>query len=86
MTDLVPTRDIDAPRAVLYRCRTTPDHLIHWFVPKPHRVTACELDVRVGGKFNTSFDVEGNLLQNTAVYLEVTPNEKLVFTDGYTEG
>ncbi len=85
-TDLILTREINAPREVLYMCWTTPEHLVHWFVPKPHRVTSCELDVRVGGKFNTTFEVEGAEMPNNGVYLEVIPNEKLVFTDAYSEG
>ena len=85
-TDLVLTRDIAAPREVLYKCWTTPEHLMHWFVPKPHKVTACELDVRPGGKCNTTFDVDGTEMPNNGVYLEVIPNEKIVFTDTYTEG
>ena len=85
-TDLVLTRDIAAPRELLYKCWTTPEHLMHWFVPKPHKVTACELDVRPGGKCNTTFDVDGTEMPNNGVYLEVIPNEKLVFTDTYTEG
>ena len=85
-TDLVLTREINAPREILYKCWTTPEHLVHWFVPKPHKVTACELDVRPGGKCNTTFDVDGTLMENNGVYLEVVPNEKLVFTDTYTEG
>ncbi|MFC3179588.1 SRPBCC family protein [Cypionkella sinensis] len=85
-TDLVLTREINAPREILYKCWTTPEHLVHWFVPKPHRVTACELDVRPGGKCNTTFEVDGVEMPNDGVYLEVIPNEKLVFTDTYTEG
>ena len=85
-TDLVLTRDINAPREILYTCWTTPEHLVHWFVPKPHRVTACALDVRPGGKCNTTFDVDGTIMENNGVYLEVIANEKLVFTDTYTEG
>ncbi|MGQ0611690.1 MAG: SRPBCC family protein [Paracoccaceae bacterium] len=84
--DLVLTRDLNAPREVLYMCWTTPEHLMPWFVPKPHRVTACALDVRPGGACNTTFDVEGTIMENNGVYLEVIPNEKLVFTDTYTEG
>lgn len=85
-TDLVLTREINAPREILYTCWTTPEHLVHWFVPKPHKVTACELDVRPGGKCNTTFEVDGTAMENNGVYLEVIPNEKLVFTDTYTEG
>lgn len=84
--DLVLTRDLNAPRALIYKCWTDPAHLPHWFVPKPHRVTKCELDVRPGGKCNTTFDVDGQIMENNGVYLEVIPNEKLVFTDTYTEG
>lgn len=84
--DLVLTRDLDAPRNLLYLCWTSPEHLVRWFVPKPHAVTACDLDVRVGGRFDTTFLVEGNEIRNRGVYLEVVPNEKLVFTDAYSEG
>jgi uncharacterized protein YndB with AHSA1/START domain len=84
--DLVLTRELNAPRDVIYRCWTTPEHLVQWFVPKPHKVTACELDVRVGGACNTTFDVDGNLMENKGVYLEVVENEKLVFTDAYSTG
>ena len=82
--DLQLVRDLNAPRELLYRCWTTPEHLVQWFVPKPHKVTHCELDVRPGGACNTTFEVEGNLMQNNGVYLEVIPNEKLVFTDAYS--
>jgi uncharacterized protein YndB with AHSA1/START domain len=85
-TDLVLTRDINAPRDVLWTCWTKPEHLVHWFVPKPHRVIACKLDPRVGGVCNTTFDVDGTIMENNGVYLEVIPKEKLVFTDTYTEG
>lgn len=84
--DLVLVRELAAPRAVIWRCWTEPEHLIQWFVPKPHKVTACYLDVRVGGACNTTFDVEGAVMENKGVYLEVVPGEKLVFTDTYTEG
>jgi uncharacterized protein YndB with AHSA1/START domain len=84
--DLVLEREIAAPRSLIYTCWTTPEHLVHWFVPKPHKVTACHLDVRVGGACNTTFDVDGMIMENNGVYLEVIPNEKLVFTDTYTAG
>lgn len=84
--DLVLTRQIKAPAAVLYACWTTPEHLVNFFVPKPHKVVACELDVRAGGKCCTTFDVDGTEMENNGVYLEIIPNKKIVFTDAYTEG
>ena len=85
-TDLTFTRTINAPRSVLWDCWTTPQHIKNFFIPKPHRVTECEIDLRVGGRFNTTFDVDGNVMTNEGVYLEVQPGEKLVFTDAYSEG
>lgn len=67
-------------------CWTTPEHLVNWFVPKPHRVTSCELDVRPGGACNTTFEVEANQMVNKGVHLAVIPQEKLVFTDAYEAG
>lgn len=85
-TDLELVRDLKAPRALIWACWTDPAHLPHWFVPKPHKVVSCELDLRPGGACNTTFDVEGNLMENKGVYLEVIPGEKLVFTDTYQAG
>ena len=84
--DLKLVRELNAPREILWKCWTMPEHLPHWFVPKPHKVVSCKLDVRPGGACNTTFDVDGNIMENNGVYLEVIPNEKLVFTDTYTEG
>ena len=85
-TDLTFTRKIDVPPAVLWDCWTTPEHVKAFFVPRPHTVTDCEIDLRVGGRFNTTFDVDGNTMTNTGVYLELVPQRKLVFTDTYSEG
>jgi uncharacterized protein YndB with AHSA1/START domain len=85
-TDLSFTRTLKAPRALLWECWTTPEHIEQFFVPKPHKVTDCEIDLRVGGRFNTAFEVEGNRMENKGVWLEVVDQEKLVFTDAYSEG
>jgi uncharacterized protein YndB with AHSA1/START domain len=85
-TDLSFTRTLKAPRRIVWECWTTPKHIREFFVPRPHKVTACDIDLRVGGRFNTTFDVDGNLMENHGVFLDVVDGEKLVFTDAYTEG
>jgi len=85
-TDLRLTRTLAVPRRLVWECWTRPEHIPHFFVPRPHKVTAVDIDLRVGGRFNTRFEVEGNTMDNHGVYLEVVPEEKLVFTDAYTEG
>ncbi|RPE31335.1 uncharacterized protein YndB with AHSA1/START domain [Acinetobacter sp. BIGb0102] len=84
-TDLKLERVIDVPRELVWECWTKPEHIKHFFIPLPHSIKACEIDLRVGGKFNTTFDVDGNEIKNEGVYLEVIDGEKLVFTDTYTE-
>lgn len=85
-TDLILTRRLAAPRALVWRCWTDPELLVQWFVPRPHRVVDCQIDLRPGGRFNTVFEVGGAQMPNRGVFLEVVPGEKLVFTDTYTEG
>ena len=85
-TDLSFTRTLAAPRALIWECWTQPRHIPHFFIPAPNKVTAVDIDLRVGGRFNTTFDVDGTVMENRGVYLEVVPGEKLVFTDTYSEG
>lgn len=85
-TDLSFTRTLKAPRALLWECWTTPDHIMKFFMPKPHSLESCEIDLRVGGRFNSVMNIDGKLVENTGVYLELIDGEKLVFTDGYSEG
>lgn len=85
-TDLSFTRTLDAPRQLIWECWTKPEHIPHFFVPKPHKVTAVDIDVRVGGRFDTTFEVDGKAIENRGVYLDVVEGETLVFTDAYSEG
>lgn len=82
---LVLDRLIDAPRAKLYRCWTEPKLLEQWFCPKPWRVSVQKMDVRGGGDSElTMHGPNGETMPHPGVYLEVVPNEKIVFTDAFT--
>lgn len=83
--DLLLERVLDAPRWAIWACWTQARHIPHFFVPRPHRVTEARLEARVGGAFDTVFEVEGNRIDNRGVFLEVVEGEKLVFTDAYTD-
>ena len=83
--DLELTRLIDAPRHKLYRAWTEPDLLKQWFAPLPWTTPHAELNVRPGGgNLIVMRGPDGNEFPNRGVYLEVVPNERLVFTDAYT--
>jgi uncharacterized protein YndB with AHSA1/START domain len=87
MTDtheLVLTRLIDAPRELLYRAWTDPEMLKQWFAPLPYTTPHAELDVRPGGSnLVVMAGPDGQEMPNRGVYLEVVPNEKIVFTDAF---
>src|ERR1700704_5577558 len=79
------TRLIDAPRAKVYRCWSEPELLKQWFAPAPYTTQVAELDLRPGGgNFIVMRSPDGQDMPNRGQYLEVVPNERLVFTDAYT--
>lgn len=80
--DLVLEREIDVPVELVWKAWTTPEHLREWFVPRPWSITSCEIDLRPGGTFSTTMrSPEGQEFPNRGCFLEVVPNERLVFTD-----
>jgi uncharacterized protein YbaA (DUF1428 family)/uncharacterized protein YndB with AHSA1/START domain len=79
------TRLIAVAREKLYRCWTEPELLKQWFCPKPWMTTFAEMDVRTGGWSQIRMQGPNGETSDTAgMYLEVVPNERLVFTDAYT--
>ena len=85
-TDLSFTRTLNAPRALFWECWTTPHHIMNFFMPTPYSLASCDIDLRVGGRFNTVMNIDGALIENQGVYLEVVEGQRLVFTDSYSEG
>jgi uncharacterized protein YndB with AHSA1/START domain len=82
--ELVLSRLIDAPPRKVYRAWTEPELLKQWFAPKPFTTPIAEHDVRPGGaNLIVMRGPDGTDMPNRGVYLEVVPNERLVFTDAY---
>ena len=48
----------------------------YFVIPAPHKVTVCEFDLRVGGRFNTEFDGGGTVMDNSGVYLDLVAQNK----------
>jgi uncharacterized protein YndB with AHSA1/START domain len=83
--ELVITRILNAPREKLYRCWTTPELIVQWFTPPPFKTIKAVMDVRAGGSSCiTMQSPDGQEFPNPGIFLEVVPNERLVFTDAYT--
>lgn len=78
---LVITRVFDAPRPLVFRAWTQPEHIVRWWGPKGFTLTACEMDFRPGGAFRFSMrSPEGTDYPHRGVYREIVEPERLVFT------
>lgn len=77
------TRRFRARPEKVWAAWTDPEKLIGWFCTTKARPGSlrAELDVRVGGRYRISFDMEsGEYSEVGGIYREVVPNEKLVFS------
>jgi uncharacterized protein YndB with AHSA1/START domain len=85
--DLVLERVVDVRPALVWEAWTKPEHLRHWFTPKPWTVADCEIDLRPGGIFRTVMrGPEGQEFDNAGCYLEVVPQKRLIWTDALLAG
>jgi len=82
------TRVFDAPRELVFRCMIEPEHLTHFWGPAGtsaplDRIT---VDARAGGAFRTVMvnDADGSTYPTSAVYLEVTPPERLSWAEDHS--
>lgn len=78
--EMVLTRDFDAPRELVFRAYTDPEHLPHWWGPDGFRNTVHEIDVRPGGRWRfTMHGPDGTDYPNRIVYREVVRPERLEY-------
>jgi uncharacterized protein YndB with AHSA1/START domain len=81
--EIVLTRDLDAPRELVWRAYTEPEHAANWFGPNGFTNTVHEMDVRVGGRWRfIMHGPDGTDYSNRIVYQEVVQPERLVFLHG----
>jgi uncharacterized protein YndB with AHSA1/START domain len=84
--DLVITRVFDAPRELVWKAWTDPEHLVRWWGPKGYTSPACKIDLRVGGKYLFCMrSPEGQEYWSTGVYREIVPMERIVCTDSFAD-
>jgi len=79
--DLVLSRTVDVPRAIVWEAWTKPQHIKKWFTPAPWTTVDCEIDLRPGGIFRFVMrSPEGQEFPYVSCYLEVAKPEKLIWT------
>lgn len=82
--ELVVTRTFDAPPSLVYQAWSRPELFQRWWVPKSASgvsLLSCDMDVRTGGKYRLEFGAGTDTMAFHGKYLEVVPNERIVWTN-----
>jgi uncharacterized protein YndB with AHSA1/START domain len=83
-TQILITREFDAPRHLVFKAWTTPELIRRWWAGQRGTVTEVDVDLRVGGTWryvmvaNAGFEVAFH-----GEFREVVPNERIVSTEVY---
>jgi uncharacterized protein YndB with AHSA1/START domain len=84
--ELIITRTFDAPRELVWKAWTEIDTLERWICPKDFKVTFCQGELRIGGKWRTGMQsLEGTEHICGGEYREIIPPSKLVFTHAWED-
>jgi len=81
-TEILITREFDAPRHLVYRAWTTPELIRRWWSGDRGEVTSIDVDLRPGGTWryvmiaNAGFEVAFR-----GEYQEIVPGERIVSTE-----
>jgi uncharacterized protein YndB with AHSA1/START domain len=77
------TRLFDAPRELVWEAMSKPEHVRRWWgiLSDEYSVTACEIDLRPGGKWRFVGRGPRGEYAFSGVYREVSPPERVVFTE-----
>lgn len=79
--DIVLTRVLPAPRALVFDAWTDPEHLLHWWGPHGFAGLRCEIDLRVGGHFRLDLrGPDGIDYPCEGTYHEVVRPERIVYS------
>lgn len=78
--EILTTRDFDAPRDLVFRAWTDPDHVGKWWGPNGFSTTTHEFDLRPGGVWRfVMHGPDGRDYKNKIVFVEVVKPSRLVY-------
>jgi uncharacterized protein YndB with AHSA1/START domain len=77
------TRTLNAPRDVVWRAVSQPEHLVQWWGPHGYTNKVAAYDFRVGGKWRIeTTDTRGNQFNFHGEFREIARPEKIIQTFG----
>ena len=78
-------RVINAPRELVWRAWTEPEHFARWYGPTGFTLPTCKIDLRVGGRHLWGMrSPDGQEMFSTGIYQEIVPFERFVATDAFS--
>jgi uncharacterized protein YndB with AHSA1/START domain len=81
-TEILITREFDAPRRLVYRAWTTPELVRRWWSGHRGEMTVAEIDLRVGGRWRYVMVADGgHEVAFHGEYREIVPDERIVHTE-----
>ena len=81
--EILLTRVFDAPRDLVFKVWTDPEHVARWWGPRGFTNTIHEMDVRPGGVWRFTMHGPGGVdYLNKIVFIEVARPERLVYDHG----
>ena len=84
--ELVITRIFDAPRSLVFKAWTDPEHLVHWWGPRGFTSTILANDVRSGGAYRFHMrGPEGDDHWSQGIYREVVEPERIVMAGAWAD-
>ena len=79
--EMILTRVFDAPRELVWKLWTEPEHICKWWGPKGFTLPGCEMDFRTGGAYRFVMRApDGRDNPFHGVYRDIVRNERIVFT------
>jgi uncharacterized protein YndB with AHSA1/START domain len=84
--ELVLEHVFDAPRDLVWKAWTEPEHFMRWYGPNDYTTGVTELNAQEGGKLLAYMEsMDGQKLWFTGTFLEVVPMVQLVYTDSFAD-
>ena len=81
-TQILITREFDAPKELVYKAYTTPELVRRWWTAGRGDMTVCDIDLRVGGQWRYVMNAgDFGEVAFHGEYREIVPNERLVSTE-----
>jgi uncharacterized protein YndB with AHSA1/START domain len=80
---VIVTRTFNAPRALVFKMWTDPEHLVNWVIPRGFAPPIIEhMDARTGGSLRMQMNYsDGSVYLSKWSYVEVTEPERIIYDE-----